>query len=147
MRDQTRRRSPERGRAVPRAAGTPRPSTPRHFRLGCEYHRFFSDRLLVALDPSGPRCAGDRQDLRGGLPPPYANLIVITIGLLIRWPTIVIVFTCSIRVLAYVRLARREEREVESKFEEAIEDRFSLTRGKIAAYATGMGAQGKEKRW
>jgi hypothetical protein len=59
----------------------------------------------------------------------------------------VIVFTCSIRVLAYVRLARREEREVESKFEEAIEDRFSLTRGKIAAYATGMGAQGKEKRW
>ena len=64
-------------------------------------------------------CAGDRQDLRGGLPPPYAGLVVITIGLLIQWQTIVIMFTCSILVFVYVRLARREEREVELRFEEA----------------------------
>jgi len=31
----------------------------------------------------------------------------------------VIVFTCAIRVFVYVRLARREEREVALRFEEA----------------------------
>ncbi|MBI2156114.1 MAG: isoprenylcysteine carboxylmethyltransferase family protein [Candidatus Rokubacteria bacterium] len=48
--------------------------------------------------------------------PQYAGLFLITIGMLIQWPTIVTVATWPLLILVYYRLARREEREAERQF-------------------------------
>ena len=51
--------------------------------------------------------------------PQYSGLFLITIGLLIQWPTIVTVLTWPILLLMYVRLARREEVDMERLFGDA----------------------------
>ncbi len=50
--------------------------------------------------------------------PQYTGLFLITIGLLIQWPTIITALTWPILFLMYVRLARREEGEMERQFGE-----------------------------
>lgn len=51
--------------------------------------------------------------------PQYSGLFLITIGMLIQWPTIITLVMWPILTYAYYRLALREEREVEEKFGEA----------------------------
>jgi protein-S-isoprenylcysteine O-methyltransferase Ste14 len=51
--------------------------------------------------------------------PQYSGLFLITIGMLIQWPTIITLVMWPILMYAYYRLAIREEREVESQFGEA----------------------------
>ncbi|MFQ5883188.1 MAG: methyltransferase family protein [Candidatus Methylomirabilales bacterium] len=48
--------------------------------------------------------------------PQYSGLFLITIGFLIQWPTIVTLLTFPVLIAMYVRLARREEREMEALF-------------------------------
>lgn len=48
--------------------------------------------------------------------PQYTGLFLITIGLLIQWPTIVTLLTFPVLIAMYVRLARREEHEMEALF-------------------------------
>ena len=48
--------------------------------------------------------------------PQYSSLFLITIGFLIQWPTIITVAMWPVLILMYYRLARREEREMESRF-------------------------------
>lgn len=48
--------------------------------------------------------------------PQYTGLFLITIGLLIQWPTIVTLLTFPILIAMYARLARREEQEMEALF-------------------------------
>lgn len=48
--------------------------------------------------------------------PQYLGLIMIIIGFLIQWPTIITVAMAPILVLSYFRLARREEAELERSF-------------------------------
>ncbi len=48
--------------------------------------------------------------------PQYSGLFLITIGLLIQWPTIVTLLTFPVLIAMYVRLARREEHEMEAHF-------------------------------
>ena len=43
--------------------------------------------------------------------PQYSGLFLITIGMLVQWPTIITVVTWPILIAVYWRLARREERE------------------------------------
>jgi protein-S-isoprenylcysteine O-methyltransferase Ste14 len=50
--------------------------------------------------------------------PQYSGLFLITIGLLIQWPTIVTLLTFPVLIGMYVRLARREEKEMEALFGE-----------------------------
>jgi protein-S-isoprenylcysteine O-methyltransferase Ste14 len=50
--------------------------------------------------------------------PQYSGLFLITVGLLIQWPTIITLLTWPILLLMYVRLARREEAEMERQFGE-----------------------------
>ena len=50
--------------------------------------------------------------------PQYAAFIVIMIGFLLQWPTLVTLVMFPILVVVYVRLAHREEREVEAEFGE-----------------------------
>src|SRR3990172_7600490 len=51
--------------------------------------------------------------------PQYAGLFLITIGMLVQWPTIMTVLTWPVLLVVYRRLAGREEREAEIRFGEA----------------------------
>ncbi len=48
--------------------------------------------------------------------PQYFALFLITVGMLIQWPTVVTVAMWPILMFMYYRLARREEKEMESQF-------------------------------
>ena len=50
--------------------------------------------------------------------PQYVGLFMIIIALLIQWPTIISVVMAPILCWSYIRLARREEQEVEAQFGE-----------------------------
>ncbi len=51
--------------------------------------------------------------------PQYSGLILITIGLLIQWPTLITALTWPVLLVMYIRLARREEAEMERQFGDA----------------------------
>jgi len=51
--------------------------------------------------------------------PQYVGFIVIMLGFLIQWPTLIILIMFPILVTMYIRLARREEREALAEFGEA----------------------------
>ena len=48
--------------------------------------------------------------------PQYLAFIAIMVGFLIQWPTLVTLVMFPVLVVTYVRLAHREEREVEAEF-------------------------------
>jgi len=48
--------------------------------------------------------------------PQYFGLFLITVGMLIQWPTIITAAMWPILMLMYYRLARREENEMKSRF-------------------------------
>lgn len=50
--------------------------------------------------------------------PQYLGLIILTVGLLIQWPTIITLAMWPVLVLMYYRLARREEMEALEAFRE-----------------------------
>lgn len=51
--------------------------------------------------------------------PQYVGFVLIMLGFLFQWPTLITLVTFPILVLMYVRLARREEQEVASQFGDA----------------------------
>jgi len=51
--------------------------------------------------------------------PQYAGFILIMLGFLLQWPTILTLLMFPVLVWMYIRLARREEREVLTEFGEA----------------------------
>lgn len=51
--------------------------------------------------------------------PQYSGLFLITVGMLVQWPTIITVATWPVLIAVYYRLARREEGEAEILFGEA----------------------------
>lgn len=54
--------------------------------------------------------------------PQYLGLIVMTVGLLIQWPTIITLAMWPVLVLMYYRLAKREENEAVEAFGEKYEE-------------------------
>jgi len=48
--------------------------------------------------------------------PQYSGIFLISIGMLIQWPTLLTILMFPILILAYYRLAQREEKDVEAKF-------------------------------
>lgn len=48
--------------------------------------------------------------------PQYAGFIIIIIGFLLQWPTLITLIMAPILIFRYIKLAREEEREMESKF-------------------------------
>ncbi len=48
--------------------------------------------------------------------PQYFGLFLITVGMFIQWPTIITAAMWPILMFMYYRLARREEKEIESRF-------------------------------
>src|SRR3990172_4803454 len=51
--------------------------------------------------------------------PQYAGLFLVTIGMLVQWPTIITATTWPVLLVVSSRLARREEREAEARFGDA----------------------------
>jgi protein-S-isoprenylcysteine O-methyltransferase Ste14 len=51
--------------------------------------------------------------------PQYTGLFLITVGMLVQWPTIITALTWPVLLGVYYRLARREEREAEIVFGDA----------------------------
>ena len=48
--------------------------------------------------------------------PQYIGFILIIIGFLLQWPTLITLIMAPILILRYIKLAREEEQEMESKF-------------------------------
>lgn len=51
--------------------------------------------------------------------PQYSALFLVILGALVQWPTILTLIMAPVLVVAYVRLAWREERELEARFGDA----------------------------
>lgn len=51
--------------------------------------------------------------------PQYSGLFLVTIGLLVQWPTIVTALMWPVLVIAYYRLAKKEAEEMEREFKDA----------------------------
>lgn len=54
--------------------------------------------------------------------PQYVGLFMLIGSLLIQWPTLLSLLMAPLLIVAYVRLARREERELEAQFGQAYRD-------------------------
>ncbi len=54
--------------------------------------------------------------------PQYLGLIILTVGLLIQWPTIITLVMWPVLILMYYRLAKREEMEATEAFGERYEE-------------------------
>lgn len=50
--------------------------------------------------------------------PQYLGILLITSGFIIQWPTILTVIMWPVLVMMYIRLAKKEEKEMEEKFGE-----------------------------
>ncbi len=72
--------------------------------------------------------------------PQYSGLLLITIGMLIQWPTIITLTMWPILTYAYYKLATREEREIEKKFGEE----YSAYKRAIPAFVPNFLYKGKE---
>ena len=51
--------------------------------------------------------------------PQYSGLFLVTSGLLIQWPTMITVVMWPVLIVAYYKLARKEEGEIEREFPDA----------------------------
>lgn len=51
--------------------------------------------------------------------PQYSGLFLVTLGLLIQWPTMITVIMWPVLIVAYYKLARKEEGEIEREFGDA----------------------------
>lgn len=63
--------------------------------------------------------------------PQYAGFILIILGFLLQWPTIITLLMAPVLIFRYVKLAHEEEREVGKKFLEAFENYKKETHGFI----------------
>jgi protein-S-isoprenylcysteine O-methyltransferase Ste14 len=74
--------------------------------------------------------------------PQYAGLFLITVGMLVQWPTIITIATWPLLLTVYFRLARREEREAEALYGEA----YRVYRARVPMFVPRLGS-GPEPRW
>ncbi|HSQ03037.1 MAG TPA: isoprenylcysteine carboxylmethyltransferase family protein [Burkholderiales bacterium] len=72
--------------------------------------------------------------------PQYAAFIVIMVGFLVQWPTLLTLAMFPVLVVTYVRLAHREEREVAEQFGHTWEIYAATTPRWIPRLGTAAGA-------
>jgi protein-S-isoprenylcysteine O-methyltransferase Ste14 len=80
--------------------------------------------LYAAQRENRPASSGPYARVRH---PQYVGFILILAGFLLQWPTLLTAAMFPILVVMYVRLARREEREVEARFGDAYRDYAAVT--------------------
>jgi protein-S-isoprenylcysteine O-methyltransferase Ste14 len=69
--------------------------------------------------------------------PQYVGFILIMLGFLVQWPTLLTLAMFPVLVLMYVRLARQEEREVRAEFGEEYDRYVATTPGWIPRLSGG----------
>ncbi len=69
--------------------------------------------------------------------PQYSGLFLITIGMLVQWPTLITLLMWPILMYAYYKLALREENDIISKFG----DSYSEYRRKVPAFIPKISPQ------
>ncbi len=74
--------------------------------------------------------------------PQYVAFVLIMFGFLLQWPTLLTLAMFPVLVYMYVRLARREEREVSTEFGETYRDYATRT----PAFIPRLGADKLEQR-
>jgi protein-S-isoprenylcysteine O-methyltransferase Ste14 len=62
--------------------------------------------------------------------PQYAGLALVILGALIQWPTLLTLAMAPVLLASYVRLARREERDLEARFGKA----YRTYRGRVPMF-------------
>jgi protein-S-isoprenylcysteine O-methyltransferase Ste14 len=67
--------------------------------------------------------------------PQYSALFLVILGALVQWPTSLTVVMAPVLVVAYVRLAWREERELETRFGDA----YRLYRRRVPGFVPAPG--------
>jgi protein-S-isoprenylcysteine O-methyltransferase Ste14 len=72
--------------------------------------------------------------------PQYAGLFMVIVALFIQWPTILSLLMAPVLLWAYVRLARREEHEMEEQFGEA----YRVYRVRVPAFWPGLGVRSQQ---
>ena len=80
--------------------------------------------------------------------PQYLGLILITVGMLIQWPTLLTIAMWPVLMVAYYRLARREEREMEAHYGETYRQyraRTPMLVPSLAAILSGTPGIGEEQ--
>lgn len=75
--------------------------------------------------------------------PQYVAFIIIMIGFLLQWPTLVTLVMFPVLVLMYVRLARREEGEVRAEFGSAWDAYAARTPGFLPRFGRRRSARHK----
>jgi len=72
--------------------------------------------------------------------PQYAGFVLIMLGFLVQWPTILTLAMFPVLVFMYMRLARREEREVAAEFGEA----YARYAARVPAFFPRRWPQGRD---
>ncbi len=72
--------------------------------------------------------------------PQYSALFLVILGALVQWPTILTLIMAPVLVVAYVRLAWREERELEARFGEV----YRAYRRRVPGFVPALGVRGME---
>lgn len=72
--------------------------------------------------------------------PQYSALFLVILGALVQWPTILTLIMAPVLVAAYVRLAWREERELEARFGEA----YRAYRRRVPGFVPALRIPGME---
>ncbi len=70
--------------------------------------------------------------------PQYTGFVLLITGFLVQWPTLLTLVLFPILIFAYVRLARREERDLEQRFG----DEYAAYRARTPMLLPGWPAQG-----
>lgn len=73
--------------------------------------------------------------------PQYSGLFIITIGLLIQWPTIITVLMWPVLILAYYKLSKKEEEEMEREFGEE----YKRYKEKVPMFIPRINREGMER--
>ncbi len=73
--------------------------------------------------------------------PQYSGLFLITIGLLIQWPTIITALTWPVLLFMYIRLACREEADMEQQFGDA----YRAYKDKVPRFIPGLRRGGRDE--
>ena len=74
--------------------------------------------------------------------PQYLGLFLVTVGMLIQWPTLLTILMWPILMVVYYRLARREERMCEEQFGEG----YLRYKERVPAFIPRFGGRSTEER-
>lgn len=78
--------------------------------------------------------------------PQYVGFVLVMFGFLLQWPTILTLAMFPVLVFMYVRLARREEREVLAEFGDEYARYAAHTPAFVPRVGSGVGAQERNTR-